>query len=167
MTKKDGEINEPVNITDLILNPPATNPLFWEGKKYQKRAPKSFKYMYPSPMVLQRLTVRILRLINLLTEISNVRISGLTAEGNWIDIRLSSLASGFSYDETVCKLQTDFHFEDKEYKKFPHKAKVSSWKSEDNQTQKDHITRIKQFLDELPPVNFKDLSKDKGLFDFG
>lgn len=138
---REGEIKKPVDIGEILRYPPGEHKWLYESKRYRKKTPQSFKYKLSVEEVAQRLGLHIVNLLHQFTDVSSISISGMIGDHqktiNW--------KGGGSYYEDG----EGFRIEDKDYKRFTEKSKVSSWRTDNYDEAVKHLAKIREFLNNL------------------
>ncbi len=137
-------IKKPVDIGEILQYPPEENKWLYEGKVYKKKAPQSFKYKLNVEEVAQKLGFHIVNLLHQFTNVKRISISGMIEEE---EIQINFDGYG-SYKEN----QIRFRIEDKNYKRFTEKAKVSSPIHGNYEEAVKHLAKIRAFLNNLPAI---------------
>ncbi len=141
---REGEIKQPVDIGEILQYPPGEHKRLYESKRYRKKAPQSFKFKLSVEEVAQRLGLHIVNLLHQFTDVSRISISGMIGDHqktiNW--------KGGGSYYEDG----EGFNIEDKTYKRFTEKSKVSSPIYGNYEEAVKHLAKVRQFLNSLPKL---------------
>lgn len=137
-------IKKPVSITEILEYPPEKHKWLYESKTHQKKAPQSFRHRESVEEVRERLNQHIINLLHGFTEIHRIQLSGRIGEED--KTMFFEAGGNIHYSEE----SLHFSVEDKEYKLFPEKSKVSSPHSNDYDEAVKHLNRVREFLDNLP-----------------
>ena len=153
---REGEIKKAVDISEILQYPPSEHKWLYESKRHKKRAPQSFKYKQSVEEVAVRLSKHIVNLIHQFTEVKHIEIAGMIGDKP----KQISWGGYGSYHEDYSKI--GFRMENKDYKRFTEKSKVSSPHSDDYEEAVKHLAEIREFLNSLPKLEELEGFRGKG-----
>lgn len=146
---REGEIKKPVDISEILQYPPEKHKWLYKDKVYKKKAPQSFKYKLSVEEVAVKLSKHIANLLHQFTEVKHIEISGMIGDKP----KNISWGGYGSYHEDYNKIS--FRMENKNYKRFTEKSKVTSFISNDYEEAVKHLAEIRDFLNNLPVGGFR------------